>query len=237
MTLGVSLINFYGVQIPILLPDSFDNISVQIISLLNNDLIPNNVDLVQTSPGQAFNAQLYVAIIVGFIGSIPIILGEVFAFLNPALLFNEKKIIKSTIIPALVLFLFGCLFAYHVVIPYTLELLYKYGQSINVVSFFDITSFIMFVLNFLVVFGFSFQLPLLMWATTKAKIVGLDFWKQNMKYIVIVLVILGAFLTPDGSGLSMWLISGPLIILYVVGLTIIKITSKYPQKVSEVSQE
>jgi sec-independent protein translocase protein TatC len=76
-----------------------------------------------------------------------------------------------------------------------------------------------------------------MWATTRAKIVELGFWKQNMKYIVIVLVILGAFLTPDGSGLSMWLISGPLIILYVVGLTVIKITSKYSQKVREVSQE
>lgn len=60
MSLGVSLINLNGYDLPTIDIDTFNNISVQIISLLKNDLIPNNVNLVQTAPGQLFNAQLYV---------------------------------------------------------------------------------------------------------------------------------------------------------------------------------
>lgn len=58
MSLGVSLINLNEYDLPTLHIDTFNKISVQIISLLKNDLIPNNVNLVQTTPGQLFNAQL-----------------------------------------------------------------------------------------------------------------------------------------------------------------------------------
>lgn len=226
LTLGVIFVDVNGLKVPILFPNSFDNISVQIILLLNNDIIPNNVNLIQTTPGQAFTAQMYVAIIVGFLGSLPIIFREFMAFLNPALLHNERLVIKRTIIPAVTLFVLGCLFAYFVAIPYTLEFLYKYGQTMDVLSFFDVTSFIMFVLNFLIIFGLSFELPLIMWATSKSNLVTFNFWKQNMKYIIILIVILGAFITPDGGGITMWFISGPLIVLYVLGLIIIKNNSK-----------
>ena len=226
LTLGVTFIDVNGLKIPILLPNSFDNISVQIIFLLNDDLIPNNVNLVQTSPGQAFTAQMYVAIMMGFLGSLPIMLHEFMAFLNPALIHNERMVVKRAIIPATTLFFLGCWFAYSFAIPYTLEFLYKYGQTMDVLSFFDVTSFMMFVLNFLLIFGLSFELPLIMWAASKSNLVSINFWKQNMKYIIILIVILGAFITPDGSGITMWFISGPLIVLYVIGLIILKKSSK-----------
>lgn len=223
LTLGVTYIDVDGSKIPILFPNSFDNISVQIIFLLNDSLVPNNVNLVQTAPGQAFAAQMYVAIMMGFLGSFPMVLREILAFLNPALLYHERKIVKQTILPAVTLFILGCWFAYSVVIPYTLEFLYKYGQAMNVLSYFDVTSFVMFVLNFVVVFGLSFELPLIMWATAKLNLVTISFWKQNVKYVIILIVVLGAFITPDGSGITMWFISGPLIILYVTGLIVLKI--------------
>lgn len=232
--MGVTFIDVNGLKIPILFPNSFDNISVQIILLLHNDLIPNNVNLVQTSPGQAFAAQMYVAIMIGFFGSLPIILREFVAFLNPALLHTERMVVKRTIIPAITLFILGCWFAYAVAIPYTLEFLYKYGQAMDVLSFFDVTSFLMFVLNFLVVFGLSFELPLIMWATSKLDLVTINFWKQNMKYALILIVILGAFITPDGSGITMWFISGPLIVLYAIGLIILKSSFKNNSMVKQV---
>jgi len=55
------------------------------------------------------------------VGSLPVILGELFAFLNPALHYSEKKVIKKIVLPTISLFVTGCLFSYYVVIPY-----YKY---------------------------------------------------------------------------------------------------------------
>lgn len=123
------------------------------------------------------------------------------------------------------LFIMGCIFSYTIVIPYTLEFLYKYGQVIEITSFFEITSFVVFTLNMLVIFGFSFQIPLVMWAITKSGLVSQIFWIKNIGYIAIFLIILGALLTPDGSGITMWFITIPLLLLYAAGLAAIKFDS------------
>ena len=123
------------------------------------------------------------------------------------------------------LFIMGCIFSYTIVIPYTLEFLYKYGQVIEITSFFEITSFVVFTLNMLVIFGFSFQVPLVMWAITKSGLVSQIFWIKNIGYIAIFLIILGALLTPDGSGITMWFITIPLLLLYAAGLAAIKFDS------------
>jgi sec-independent protein translocase protein TatC len=178
--------------------------------------------LVQTTPAQAFTAQIYVAIIIGMVGSLPVILGELFAFLNPALHNSEKRIIKRIVVPTISLFVMGCLFSYYVAIPYTLDFLYQYGQAMSILSFFEITSFILFVINMLLIFGFAFQLPIVMWVLTKAQIVNTNFWKNNLRYVVIFLVILGAIITPDGSGITMWFVVGPLMLLYAIGIVAIQ---------------
>ena len=230
MTLGVTVIKFGGYSLFILYPDTFNSLSIQVISQMKNDLLPNNVSLIQTTPGQAFTAQVFVAIIIGIVGSLPVILGELFAFLSPALHYSEKRVIKRIVVPVLSLFVMGCLFSYYVAIPYTLDFLYQYGQAISVLTFFEITLFILFVVNMLLIFGFAFQLPVVMWALTKTRIVNTNFWKDNLRYVVIFLVILGAIITPDGSGITMWFVVGPLMLLYVIGIITIQLDlriSKY----------
>ncbi len=230
MTLGVAAINIDGYNLLVLYPDAFNSLAIQIITQINNDLLPDNVNLVQTTPGQAFTAQIYVAMIIGIVGSLPVILVELFAFLNPALHYYEKKTIKGIVMPTVLLFVMGCLFAYYVVIPYTLDFLYKYGQSMGVIPFFEITSFIMFVVNLLIIFGFTYQLPIIMWAITRIGIVKPNFWRNNSRYMIIILVVVGALLTPDGSGITMWFIVGPMMLLYVIGIITIQIDlriSKY----------
>jgi sec-independent protein translocase protein TatC len=49
------------------------------------------------------------------------------------------------------------------------------------------------------------------------------FWIKNFRYALIFIVIFGALITPDGSGLTMWFISIPMMLLYLLGILIIKI--------------
>lgn len=223
MTMSITTFDFGGYKVLILYPDILHNISSQIISFMKDTLLPKNVSLIQISPGQAFSAQIYVAIVTGVIIALPIVFAEVFAFIGPALKHHEKKVIKDILLPSILLFLAGCFFSYYVIIPYTIEFLYKYGESMTVISFFEVSLFISFVMQMLMVFGFAYQLPLMMWALTKTKFVKSMFWKKNFRYIMIILVIVGAIITPDGSGVSMWFVTGPLIFLYVIGLLLIEL--------------
>lgn len=222
LTFHIDIINYFG--IPIVYPtiEPFNNVSIQVINHLKSKLVPDNVELIQTAPGQAFFAQIYISFLVATIATIPIILKELINFLTPALHKNEIVLGKSVFIPSIILFFSGCCFAYFVTIPYLLEFLYRYGEYAGITTFLSITDFVTFVLQFLLAFGISFELPLVMYTTTKIGMVDKKFWKNNIRYTMVIIVIFGAIITPDGSGITMWLISIPMIVLYFVGIKVLK---------------
>lgn len=196
----------------------FDNIAAQITVSMKHHLVPPQVQLIQTAPGQAFFSQFYIAVLLGIAVGMPVIIKEFIGFLTPALDKKEMQIIRSITFPAIGLFAAGCVFSYLVVTPYTLAFLYRYGESAGLVTFLNIVDFITFVLQFMLAFGISFQLPLIMYAITSSGMVDKKFWRNNIKWAVIIMVILGAAITPDGSGVTMWFVSGPLIGLYLIGM-------------------
>ena len=204
------------------IPEPLDNIAAQITNHMKHNLVPEDVQLIQTAPGQAFFAQIYIAALVGVVVGMPIIIRELVGFIKPALKENEINVSRSISIPALGLFIVGCIFSYNFVIPYILEFLYRYGESAGLVTFLNIMDFVTFVLQFLLAFGFSFQLPIVMYAISASGMVDSDFWRKNIRYAIVAIVIFGAVITPDGSGVTMWFIAIPMIILYVAGMIVIE---------------
>ncbi|MFY9795211.1 MAG: twin-arginine translocase subunit TatC [Candidatus Nitrosopolaris sp.] len=64
---------------------------------------------------------------------------------------------------------------------------YKYGESMGVNTFFNISEFIPFIMQFLLVFGFSYQLPIIMCAITQFKIVGIQYTHRILHLSVLTL--------------------------------------------------
>jgi sec-independent protein translocase protein TatC len=221
-TFSIKILDYGQYKVVFLYPDLYDNIAVQTMALMRQDLLPNSVTLIQTSPGQAFFAQIYVALLLALILTIPIITKETISFIGPGLYRNEKIFIKKITLFSVVLFGLGCSFSYLVIIPLVLEFLYKYGEFMNIATFLDISQFVPFVLQFLIALGVSYQLPLLMWAITVFGLVSPKFWRNNLRYVIIILSVFGAFVTPDGSGITMWFVAGPMIVLYMVGIIVIE---------------
>ncbi|HSB57328.1 MAG TPA: twin-arginine translocase subunit TatC [Nitrosopumilaceae archaeon] len=198
--------------------DPLDNIAAQVTMAMKNQMVPTSVQLIQTAPGQAMFAQFYVAGLLGIVFGMPVIVKELVGFLSPALDKKEAKIIRNITVPAVVLFIAGCLFSYFFVTPYILEFLYKYGEASGLVTFLNVVDFITFVLQFLLAFGLSFQLPLVMYAVTASGLTDGKFWRKNIRYSIVIIVIFGAVVTPDGSGITMWFVSLPMMVLYLLGM-------------------
>jgi sec-independent protein translocase protein TatC len=222
MTLTINMFDFNGYKIPFPYPDPSNNIAIQVIITMKENLLPENVTLIQVAPGQAFFAQIYVAVILGIIMAMPFIVREFVAFIGPGLYQHEKATVKKVTIYAIGLFAIGSLFSYFIVVPYILEFLYIYGESIGISTFFEITEFIPFVMHLLIAFGLSYQLPIIMWASTVSEMVKPRFWRNNLRYFIIIIAIFSAIITPDGSGVTMWFIAGPMLLLYVLGILLIE---------------
>ncbi len=203
-------------------PEPLHNIAAQITSHMRFNLVPEGVQLIQTAPGQAFFAQMYVAALVGVVAGMPVIIKELVGFIKPALKENEINVSRTISLPALGLFIAGCVFSYNFVIPYMLEFLYRYGEGAGLVTFLNVMEFVTFVLQFLLAFGFSFQLPLVMYAISASEMVDSDFWRKNIRYAIVIIVIFGAIITPDGTGVTMIFVAGPMIALYAAGMLLIE---------------
>ena len=217
-------------------PDPINNIAVQLTSYMSHTLLPPEVKLIQTAPGQAFFAQIYVGMLIGVLGSMPIIIKEIFGFISPAFerKFN-KSLIVTIVLPTIALFISGIILSYVLVIPFTLGFLYNYGQAIGVETFFNVNDFISFVLQFFLGFGIAFQLPIIMYAFTLTGMIDVNFWKKNFRYAVIILVVFGAIITPDGSGITMWFIAGPMIALYLLGIVFIQRREKNRMRMENIT--
>jgi sec-independent protein translocase protein TatC len=203
-------------------PNPFENIAVQLTLLLKNTLLPPEVKFIQTAPGQAFFAQIHISLLLSIICSIPIIAREVFAFIYPALSTRTTTAIYKITLPILLLFIMGIVFSYLLVIPFTLSFLYKYGESLGAETFVTVSDFMSFVLQFMLSFGLAFQLPVIMYGLSLTGLVDSTFWSKNLRYAIVIIAIFGALITPDGSGITMWFVSIPMIVLYLLGIMIIR---------------
>ena len=205
-------------------PDPLNNIAIQLTYFMRDTLLPEEVQLIQTAPGQAFFVQIQVSLLIGITGSMPLIVKEIFGFISPAIESNKTKRIGivNVFLPVITLFIIGIIFSYLVVIPYALDFLYQYGQAIGVATFLNINEFIPFVLQFFLGFGIAFELPMIMYGIALTGTIGYYFWRKNFRYAFIAFVVFGAIITPDGGGVTMWFFALPMAMLYAIGMVAIE---------------
>ncbi len=221
-TFAIREFTISGVKVPLPYPDPFENLANQALTRMEDDLLPSYVQVIQTQPGQAIAAQLYFSVFLGIVIGMPVIVWEIAGFIGPALYPEERKRIVRVVIPATLLFIAGAAFSYIYITPFTIDFLYRYGFGMVDVTFITIDEFIRFVLLFTTAFGLSFELPIIMWILTVSGIVDVSFWRKNISYVVVALAIYGAIITPDGSGLTMWFVAGPMMLLYAIAYLILK---------------
>lgn len=223
---GIGGMTIGGSQIPMLIPSlgpTNQNVATQFYSWLLNDLVPTHIGSIPvnrtfTQPWDAYIVMFKVAFFLALLASSPVITIQVGRFIGPALRPSEKRLIARVMIPVLLLFLGGVLLCFIVVLPFTFRLLYGaqiVGGADLLLLYAD--SFISFVLLFALGFGLAFQLPVLMYGLGALGIVGSDFWKKYWRFAVIGIFAFGALITPDGSGVTMMLVSLPMMALYVGG--------------------
>ncbi len=224
--LTTSVGTFPGSQIPFLVPalgtDS-PNVATQFYTTVQNSLVPPSVGGIPLNrsfqqPWDAYIVMFKVAFFLAIVVGSPIITYELGRFISPALKPSEKRLILKITVPVLTLFLAGVILCFAVVLPFTFKLLFS-QQNLMGANFLVIygDNFIDFVLLFSLGFGLAFQLPVIMYGLSAIGIVSADFWKRHWRIAVAGIFFFGALITPDGSGVTMMLVSIPMIVLYVFG--------------------
>lgn len=199
-----------------LVPDS-PTLATQAFLSAKDFLVPANVPVVALSPMASFTASITMALLLSVLAAFPLGLFLAGRFFWPALQRHERRGLMRFILPAFILFYGGCAFGYFVIIPKTFALLYAFATPLDVVPFFSLDDMVTSVFLLTLAVGCVFLLPVIMPALASIGLVERDFWWRHFRGAVVSMIIFSAVVTPDGSGVTALLLSGPLIGLYLFG--------------------
>jgi sec-independent protein translocase protein TatC len=185
---------------------------------IKQDLLPTGVELIVTNPTSAFLSQMIISFVLAFAAVSPLIIYSTVRYLSPALYENEKRALLWLLMPSSFLFIAGCFFSYFFIIPPTFKILYSFTAAMQAVPFFTIGEFVDSVLGMMLAVGVMFLLPIFMGILSRMGLVGSKFWKKNWRYAFLVFLIFSAIITPDGTGITMMILTAPLVGLYGLGM-------------------
>ena len=178
----------------------------------------------RTMAGQ-FSADIWTAILGGFIISFPYVIYQLWKFISPGLHGNERKHSRGFIIISSLLFFIGVLFGYYIVTPLSLNFLANYSISTKVDNQIDISSYIALVRSSALASGLIFELPIIIYFLTKIGLVTPEILRKYRKYALVVVLILSAIITPPDIA-SQVIVAIPILILYQVSIYISKVVIK-----------
>lgn len=180
-------------------------------------LVPDGIPVVALGPVSSFVAPIMMAFLIALLATFPLGLWFVVRFLRPALKRNERRVLSVYVFPAIILFYVGCALAYFVIIPATFSILYSFSDPIGVVPMFSLDAFVSSVFFLTASVGFVFLLPVFMAVSSRIGLISGEFWFRHWRLAILSAVVFSAVITPDGSGVTMALLSAPLLGLYAIG--------------------
>ena len=172
----------------------------------------------RTMTGQ-FTMHLMSSFAIGIIAAFPYIFWEIWRFIGPGLHSDERKVSKGAVFFVTLLFSIGVSFGYFIMTPLAVNFLANYKVSSMVMNEFDITSYVSTVTTLVLGSGFLFQLPMVVYLLSKVGIVTPELMKKYRKHAIVVILFLGAILTPPDP-MSQVLIAFPLLGLYQFSILI-----------------
>ena len=183
---------------------------------------PNGTcQLLQTQPFEAFMVNFKVGIAAGMVVTAPGWLYQVWAFITPGLYANERRFASVFVVFASLLFAAGAVLAFYV-IPQGLEVLVSFGGSFFITAL-NASDYISFVLVMLLIFGVSFELPLLVVMLNRVGVVSYENLAKWRRGIVFGLFVFAAIATPGTDPISMVALGAAMTVLFEVAVQLSRV--------------
>lgn len=159
-----------------------------------------------------FTLALQVSLMAGVVFASPVWLYQLWAFVAPGLHRHEKKYAYAFVATGVPLFFGGAFFAYKV-LPTTAKVLLQFTPH-SVSNLLPLDDLLQLVTRMVIVFGLSFELPLLLVMLNLTGIVTgrrmLGWWRA----MILGITVFAAVATPSTDPLSMLALAGPIWVLY-----------------------
>jgi sec-independent protein translocase protein TatC len=185
---------------------------------------------------EAFMVWFKVCMVCGVIIGSPWIFWQIWMFVAAGLYPQEKKLVHVYLPVSLGLFLAGVLLCEFLVIPRAIEALLWFNEWLGLKPDLRLNEWLGFAIYMPLIFGVSFQTPLVMLFTAKLGILNADSFRNKRRYAWMGMLLFAALITPSTDALSCLFLWVPMSLLFELGIWLIKLTPREPDLDADVPE-
>jgi len=182
--------------------------------------------LIFTAPAEAALLSMKIALVGGFIISIPFVFYQVWTFISPGLYGKEKKIVLPVVFASSFCFFVGLAFAYYT-LPFLLMVLTRFGNGV-IEPYFKASEYISFLIKMGLAFGIIFEMPVLSWFLTRMGLLTPKFLVDKLRHAVVAIFIVAAIITPPDV-VSQFFLAVPLLVIYGISILVSYLSWERPK--------
>jgi sec-independent protein translocase protein TatC len=205
-----------------------DDIFGFLVRPLTNAFPAGEGKLIYTKLYEAFFVELKVALFAAFFVSFPILANQLWAFVAPGLYAKEKRAFLPFLLATPVLFVSGAALAYYLVMPTAFRFFLDFEGTrggLKMEALPGTGDYLNLVMQFILAFGISFLLPVLMLLLNRAGIVSREQLAGARRYVIVGIFIVAAIATPPDV-ISQLMLAVPLMLLFEGALLVMRFTER-----------
>jgi sec-independent protein translocase protein TatC len=208
-----------GVLVGMLITFAFINRIFDFLLAPTRKVLPPEVKMIYTEPGEAFGLYITISMIAGAVVAAPYVMYQVWMFIAPGLYSKEKRMAIPFVLFTTVGFVAGAAFNHYVAFPF----LMRFFASFNTVDLHfmpRLDDVFGLYTKMLLGMGIVFQMPTVVYFLAKMRLVTAGFLWKHGKYAILLAYVIAAVITPTGDPFNQTIFAAPMIALYFLSIII-----------------
>ena len=174
---------------------------------------------VYIAPQELLLQYFSIALIVGLCISAPVIMYQIWAFIQPGLRKNENGMLLGALLSGLFFFVLGVLFAYKIMLPFMLRFLINLSRGSDVRASVSVANYLTFLMTIFLILGIVFELPVVSVLLTQLGLIRVSWMKKSRKVVIVIIFFVAAVITPPDA-VSQVMVAFPMLGLYELSILV-----------------